>query len=244
MPNSGATNSGGSSGNSSRSGIPPTSCSTSTRSTPSPTASTPENARRWNAPSDPYVDRVEREPRLAIDYIAHRIPAMMPRYRQMMETVHAMISEAFSNAVIEPGVTTTDDVVWWLRQTIRDMGMNTWFQPSVSVQRAGGVPSSGPVVIERGDLVWTDVGLDFMGLTTDTQHNGYVLREGETEVPEGLAACASRRRTGCRTCCSRRWSRDGPATRSCLDPGEDGGEGIVARSTPTRSVTTVMERVP
>ncbi len=137
----------------------------------------------------PYVDRVKIEPRLAIDYLAIRIPEMMPRYRQMMETVHAMISEAFSNAVIEPGVTTTEDVVWWFREKIRDMGMDTWFQPSVAVQRAGEVPTSGPVVIQRGDLIWTDVGLDFMGLTTDTQHNGYVLREGETEVPEGLRYC-------------------------------------------------------
>jgi Xaa-Pro aminopeptidase len=137
----------------------------------------------------PFADRVKREPRLAIDYIAVRIPEMMPRYRQMMETVHAMISEAFSNAVITPGETTTEDVVWWLREKIRSMGMNTWFQPSVSVQRAGDVPSEGPVVIQRGDLVWTDVGIDFMGLTTDTQHNGYVLREGETRVPEGLRVC-------------------------------------------------------
>jgi Xaa-Pro aminopeptidase len=138
----------------------------------------------------PYVDRVKREPRLAIDYLAVRIPEMMPRYRQMMETVHAMISHAFSNAVIEPGVTTTEDVVWWFRERIREMGMDTWFQPSVSVQRLGGLPEGGgPVVIQRGDLIWTDVGLDFMGLTTDTQHNGYVLREGESDVPEGLKVC-------------------------------------------------------
>jgi Xaa-Pro aminopeptidase len=137
----------------------------------------------------PWVDRVKREPRLAIDYIAHRIPEMMPRYRQMMETVHAMISHAFSNAVIEPGVTTTDDVVWWFRERIREMGMDTWFQPSVAVQREGEVPQQGPVVIERGDLIWTDVGLDFVGLTTDTQHNGYVLREGETAPPDGLLSC-------------------------------------------------------
>ncbi len=101
----------------------------------------------------PWVDRVRREPRLAIDFIAHRIPEMMPRYRQMMETVHAMISEAFSNAVIEPGVTTTDDVVWWMRERIREMGMQSWFQPSVSVQRAGALPPGAPVVPERGDVV-------------------------------------------------------------------------------------------
>jgi Xaa-Pro aminopeptidase len=136
-----------------------------------------------------YVDRVRREPRLAVDYIAVRVPEMMPRYREIQETVHAILSRAFSHAVITPGVTTTDDVVWWLREEVRRLGMTTWFQPSVSVQRAGSVPSDGPVVIEEGDLLWTDFGVVAMGLHTDTQHLGYVLREGETEAPPGLRAC-------------------------------------------------------
>ena len=136
-----------------------------------------------------YLSRVKRVPQLAVDYIAVRVPGMMPRYRQMMETVHAIISEAFSNAVITPGVTTTEDVVWWLRQKVVDLGFGTWFQPSVAVQRAGEVPSSGPVVIQRGDLIWTDFGVLGMRLATDTQHNGYILREGETDVPAGLEAC-------------------------------------------------------
>ncbi|NNF37542.1 MAG: M24 family metallopeptidase [Gemmatimonadetes bacterium] len=136
-----------------------------------------------------YLARVRREPRLATDYISIRVPEMMPRYRKVMETVHAMISEAFSNSVITPGVTTTDDVVWWLRQRVVDSGMDTWFQPSVSVQREGGVPSGGPAVIQPGDLLWTDFGVIAQRLKTDTQHLGYVLREGETEVPAGLRAC-------------------------------------------------------
>lgn len=135
------------------------------------------------------VARVRREPRLAMNYIALRLPEMMPRYRKIQETVHALISEAFSNAVITPGKTTTEDVRWWMRQRIRDLGYTTWFQPSVDVQRAGDVPSEGPVVIERGDLLWTDVGLVALSLHTDTQHLGYVLREGETEVPVGLRRC-------------------------------------------------------
>lgn len=137
----------------------------------------------------PWADRVERVPRLAIDYLAIRLPEMLPRYRQMMETVHAMIAEAFSERVVTPGETTTEDVVWWFRERIREMGMDTWFQPSVSVQRPGGTPGSGPVVIERGDLLWTDVGVHFMGLATDTQHHGYVLGEGEEAPPEGLLTC-------------------------------------------------------
>jgi Xaa-Pro aminopeptidase len=138
----------------------------------------------------PYSERVRREPRLAMEYIAHRIPEMMPRYRQIMETVHAMISEAFSNAVITPGETTTDDVAWWFREKIRELGWTAWFQPSVSLQRAGELyPMPGRGLIQRGDVLWTDVGVTAFGLATDTQHMGYVLRDGETRVPAGLQAC-------------------------------------------------------
>ena len=133
--------------------------------------------------------RVKREPRLAMNYIALRLPEMMPRYRKIEETVHAVISEAFSNAVITPGETTIEDVEWWMRQRVRDLGYTTWFQANVDVQRADDVPSDGPVVIERGDLLWTDFGVVAQNLHTDTQHLGYVLREGETEVPAGLRQC-------------------------------------------------------
>jgi hypothetical protein len=136
-----------------------------------------------------YLPRVKRVPRLAVEFIAHRLPEMMPAYRQRQETVHAIISQAFSNAVVEPGVTTTEDLQWWIRERIQELGMTTWFHPSVDVQREGPVPTGGPVVIQRGDLLWTDVGTVAMNLHTDTQHMGYVLREGETEVPAGLMHC-------------------------------------------------------
>jgi len=136
-----------------------------------------------------YAARVKREPRLAMNYISLRLPEMMPRYRKIEETVHAMISEAFSNSVITPGETTTDDVVWWLRQKLRDLGYTTWFQTSVGVQRAGPGGGEGATVIERGDLLWTDFGVIALNLHTDTQHLGYVLREGETEAPAGLQQC-------------------------------------------------------
>ena len=136
-----------------------------------------------------YAGRVKREPRLAMNYISLRLPEMMPRYRKIQESVHAMISEAFSSSVITPGVTTTEDVVWWLRQKLRDLGYTTWFQTSVDVQRGGSVSSDGPVVIERGDLLWTDFGVVAMNLHTDTQHMGYVLRDGETDAPAGVKQC-------------------------------------------------------
>ena len=137
---------------------------------------------------DRFLKRVRREPRLAMNYIAIRVPEMMPRYREIEETVHATISQAFSNSVIEPGKTTTDDVVWWLRQRVQELGMTTWFQPSVNRINAD-TDGWTEGVIQRGDALWTDFGVIAMGLKTDTQHMGYVLQDREREVPAGLRQC-------------------------------------------------------
>jgi Xaa-Pro aminopeptidase len=138
-----------------------------------------------------YKDKIIPAENLALEYQELRVPEMLPTYRQMMEIVHSLISRAFSNEVITPGKTTNEDVVWWLRQKVNDAGLGTWFQPSVTVQRKGLTaatllnPREG-VVIERGDVLHTDFGITAMRLNTDTQHMGYVLREGETTVPAGI----------------------------------------------------------
>jgi hypothetical protein len=138
-----------------------------------------------------YKDKIIPAENLALEYQELRVPEMLPTYRQMMEIVHSLISRAFSNEVITPGKTTNEDVVWWLRQNVNDAGLGTWFQPSVTVQRKGLSaatllnPREG-MVIERGDVLHTDFGITAMRLNTDTQHMGYVLREGETTVPAGI----------------------------------------------------------
>jgi Xaa-Pro aminopeptidase len=130
------------------------------------------------------VSRVVRKPRLAIDYLALRTPTMTQVYRRMQVVVHDIISTAFSNQVITPGVTTTSDVAWWMRQRVNDLGLGSWFQPSVDIQRRGGNVESN--VIRRGDVLHCDFGIVALGLATDTQHMAYVLREGETDAPPGL----------------------------------------------------------
>jgi Xaa-Pro aminopeptidase len=108
-------------------------------------------------------------------------------YRDMQELVHELIAGAFSSAVITPGVTTTDDVVWWFRQRVNDLGLGTWFHPTIDVQRRGvEMGDSVTPVIQRGDVLHCDVGITALRLNTDTQHMGYVLAEGETDAPEGL----------------------------------------------------------
>jgi hypothetical protein len=134
-----------------------------------------------------------RRERLALDYITERIPEMMPTYVTMQRTVHDIIATAFSSAVITPGTTRTEDVVWWLRQRVNDLGLGTWFHPSVTVQRRGVEmgDSLNPVIV-RGDVLHTDFGISALGLNTDTQHMGYVLMAGETDAPAGLRAALGR----------------------------------------------------
>jgi hypothetical protein len=138
-----------------------------------------------------YSKRVVRAEELPLEYIEIRLPEMLPTYKKLMDTAHSLIARAFSNEVITPGKTTPEDVEWWFREQLIDLRLGTWFQPSVTVQRAkqsGGGPldtgAKGP--IQRGDVLHCDFGITGMRLNTDTQHMGYVLREGETAPPPGL----------------------------------------------------------
>lgn len=140
-----------------------------------------------------YAARVVRRELLPLQYIEERLPEMLPKYREMQTLVHEIITTAFSNQVITPGRTRTEDVVWWMRQRVNDLGLGDWFQPSVSVQRRGVEmgDSANPVIL-RGDVLHCDFGITALGLRTDTQHMGYVLREGESAPPAGLTAALGR----------------------------------------------------
>jgi len=139
---------------------------------------------------DKWTSRFVHNDGLALDLIATRLPDEAAFYRRMQEVVWAIIDTAFSSRVITPAVTRTDDVVWWMRQRVNDLGLGSWFQPSVSVQRRGVTDASlgtNPV-IQRGDVLHCDFGIVALRLATDTQHMGYVLREGESGPPAGLVA--------------------------------------------------------
>ncbi len=125
---------------------------------------------------------------LAVDFIARRVPEEEVFYAKLTRLVWDLTTEMFSSAVVTPGTTRTSDLVWWWRQRVNDLGLGTWFQPSVSVQRRGKTAAElgEDPIVERGDVLWCDVGITALRLNTDTQHNGYVLRTGETDVPGGL----------------------------------------------------------
>jgi Xaa-Pro aminopeptidase len=125
---------------------------------------------------------------LPLDLIASRIPEEVAFFEKMTALVWQMTQTMFSDKVIVPGTTRTSDLVWWWRQRTNDQGLGTWFQPSVSVQRKGAKSEQlgTDPVIQPGDVLHCDVGITVARLNTDTQHNAYVLRPGETDAPDGL----------------------------------------------------------
>ena len=140
----------------------------------------------------PLRERVVSAEKLVVRWLETRTALELEVYPHVVALARAVVAEAFSEQVITPGVTTTDDVAWYIRQRYADLGLPIWFMPYVNLQRQG-VPCEPATafcgidgVIQRGDVLHTDVGITYLRLNTDTQEMGYVLRLGEEDVPAGL----------------------------------------------------------
>ena len=130
---------------------------------------------------------------LVVRWLETRTEAELDVFAHAVGLARGVIAEAFSARVITPGATTTTDVEWFLRQRFEDLSLPIWFMPYVTFQREGmecapETPfcSSGSGVIQRGDVVHTDVGICYLKMCTDTQEMAYVLKRDEDDVPQGL----------------------------------------------------------
>jgi len=142
-----------------------------------------------------YQERIVSAEPLAVSWIETRTVAEMETFASMVALTHEIIAEAFSRKVITPGKTTSEDVVWWLRQKVTDLGLQTWFHPTIDIQRSDESLKShieafsngySEKVIMPGDLLHCDFGISYMGLNTDCQQHAYVPRSTEQGVPEFL----------------------------------------------------------
>ncbi len=150
-----------------------------------------------------YNERFVSSRALRTSFLQIRSDEEMSLFNYVARIAHTVIKEAFSNKVIIPGVTTNDDVNWWIRQRYRDLGLLTSDHPTITVQRSklerakynesdehfrvDIPPRNGyTTIIRRGDIIGCDTGIDYLGLGTDTQQVAYVLKIGETEPPPGI----------------------------------------------------------
>ncbi len=132
------------------------------------------------------AERVQSAERLAVGWLEKRTEEELQAYQGINKLAHDIIAKAFSHEVVHPGVTTGTDVAWWIRQVINDIGLASWFSPTVMIQRRGVAMPDPDTIIRPGDLLHCDVGLHYLGLATDTQQMAYVLRLDEAGVPADI----------------------------------------------------------
>lgn len=142
-----------------------------------------------------FRERVVSAENLAVGWLETRSQQEITIYQQICRIAHEILAAGLTSEVIQPGITTTNDVAWWYRDRIRELKLTTWFHPSVSIQRESSPALDAKAsilarhddnVILPGDLLHVDFGITYLRLNTDTQQHAYVLKPGEQEAPEEL----------------------------------------------------------
>ena len=146
----------------------------------------------YSSISNDIKQRIVSAENLGIQWIETRTKLEKEIYKDLVRITQNIINEAFSNKVIKPGNTTTNDVVWWMREKVLELKLQTWFHPTVDVQRNEQSDlyafdgKSKYDIIQPGDLVHCDFGISYLTLNTDCQQIAYVLKSDEKEAPEFL----------------------------------------------------------
>ena len=134
-----------------------------------------------------WLDRMISDDHLAIKLMELRTPTERKLLPEVVEAAFSVMNAMYTSEVVEPDVTTTQDLEWFMMQKVKDMGLDYWFEPTMDLQREGSDDSHITGVIRRGDLLHCDFGIRYMNLCTDTQRLAYVAKEGEDAIPKDLA---------------------------------------------------------
>ena len=135
-----------------------------------------------------YAARFVSAEKLASDFRSRRVAAEIAAFAWAGEMSRNIAERAFSNEVITPGQTTLAEVAWWMREQQFSNNLDTSFgMPSVYITGPDGfVALSNDHVIQRGDFLAIDWGVGYLNFYTDIKRHAYVLREGETRLPESI----------------------------------------------------------
>ena len=139
-----------------------------------------------NAMTPSQLNKIVSAEKLGVAWLETRTEKEMAIFPTLLAISHQIIKEGFSNRVIQPNKTSTNDLVWWFRQKVSDLGLSTWFHPSVEIQRR--VSNDKDAIIRPGDLLHVDFGISYLRLNSDVQEHAYVLLPNETEAPADLVA--------------------------------------------------------
>lgn len=134
----------------------------------------------------PYVDRFIVDPMIPIKIMEIRTPTELSLYDEVMGVAFSVIEDTFSLKTIIPGVTTTEDLEYHMMESVRALGLEYWFSPTIDLQRENGEHDRMGGVIQKGDLLHCDFGIKYLNMCTDTQRLAYVAKDEDTDVPQWM----------------------------------------------------------
>lgn len=133
-----------------------------------------------------YAARICDGEELTVRWLQRVSPLEKEAMKVLTGVTHDIVDYTFSKEFVKPGVTTTTDIEWCMREMIVALGYSYWFGADVDLQRKGsGISRMFHEVILPGDLIHCDIGLNgrYVHLHTDMQWVAYILKEGETKAP-------------------------------------------------------------
>ena len=138
----------------------------------------------------PYADRLVSAEKLVSEFRSRRVASEIVAFGEAAGLAVQLAERALSNEVVTPGLTTLEQVAWWLQDRLLERGVASEFDmPSVYVTGPDGIAAvSTNRAIERGDVVMIDWGVRLMNFGTDVKRVAYVLKPGEARPPASIQA--------------------------------------------------------
>jgi Xaa-Pro aminopeptidase len=139
---------------------------------------------------EPYGSRLVSAEKLVSDFRSRRVAAEIVAFGEAAGIAIQLAERALSNEVITVGRTTLEDVAWWLQDRLLERGLGSEFDmPSIYVTGPEGiVATSTNRIIQPGDVMMIDWGVQLMNFGTDVKRVAYVLKPGETTPPKSIQA--------------------------------------------------------
>jgi Xaa-Pro aminopeptidase len=139
---------------------------------------------------EPYASRLVSAERVVSDFRSRRVASEIVAFGEAAGIAIQLAERALSNEVITVGKTTLEDVAWWLQDRLLERGLGSEFDmPSVYVTGPEGiVATSSPRIIQPGDVMMIDWGVQLMNFGTDVKRVAYALKPGEIAPPKSIQA--------------------------------------------------------
>jgi len=145
---------------------------------------------------EPYASRLVSAEKLIADFRSERVAGEIIEFSKIANITRKLLERALSNEVITPGKTTMNEVCWWLEEQRQALGLELGWHPTVFLSPPDGNEiANADRVIQPGDVLQIDWGIGQNNFFTDMKRFSYVLKEGETEVPEWVQKAFDNSRT-------------------------------------------------